>query len=156
LSDDKPHPLRWIVGNSRFLMISGVLCLLAGALVACAWGAIHVAEVILALLHHERYLTGVVGLLHLLDAFLVAPVLLIMAVGTYELFIGPLKVPPALVVGSLHALKVKFASMLILLMSVIFVEHVISWDHPAATLAIGGGIVMVSLTLIIYSRWAEG
>jgi uncharacterized membrane protein YqhA len=147
--------LSWLVSNSRFLMLSGVLCLLTGAAVACTWGAIHVGEVVLALVRHERYLTGVVGLLHLLDAFLVAPTLLIVGVGIYELFIGPLKVPPALVVGTLHALKVKFASMLILLMSVIFVEHVISWDHPVATLAIGGGIVAVSLTLIIYTRWAE-
>ncbi len=95
-------------------------------------------------------------MLHMLDAFLVAAVLLIVAVGTYGLFIAPLDgVPGALVVGSLHALKVRFASMLILLMTVTFVEHLLTWADPWNTLVFGGAIAIVSITLVGYSRWAE-
>jgi uncharacterized membrane protein YqhA len=149
------RPLRWLVEKSRFLMIMGVFSLLAAAVEASWWGAVHAVHVGVALLRHESYGTGVVGLLHVLDAFLVAPVLLIVAVGTWELFIGPIEVPRVLMVKSLHALKVKFASMLILIMTVTFVEHLISWDEPANTLFFAGAIALVALTLVAYSRWAE-
>jgi len=59
------------------------------------------------------------------------------------------------VVHDLSALKARFASMLILLMTVSFVEHVLSWIDPWNTLVFGGAIALVSITLVGYSRWAE-
>ena len=149
-------PLEWLVGKSRFLMLVGILGLLAGAVEACFWSAINAYHVMIALLRSEQYASGVIGLLHMLDAFLVAAVLLFVAIGTYGLFIAPIDdVPDALVVQSLHALKARFASMLVLLMTVTFVEHLLSWSDPWNTLVFGGGIALVSITLIGYSRWAE-
>lgn len=149
-------PFESLVSKSRYLIIIGILGLLAGAIEACCWSAVNAYHVIVALLHHEQYETGVVGLLHMLDAFLVAAVLLLVAIGTYGLFIGPIgDVPESLMVKSLHALKVRFASMLILLMIVTFVEHLLSWSDPWNTLVFGGAIALVSITLVGYSRWAE-
>jgi uncharacterized membrane protein YqhA len=149
-------PLSGLVGKSRYLMLVGILGLIAGAIEACFWSAVNGYHVIHAFIAHEQYASGVVGLLHMLDAFLVAAVLLIVAAGTYGLFIAPLvDVPSALVVGSLHALKVRFASMLILLMTVTFVEHLLAWADPWNTLVFGGAIALVSITLVGYSRWAE-
>jgi uncharacterized membrane protein YqhA len=148
-------PLRWLIEKSRYLTIVGVICLLAGAVEASLWGAIHAVEVWLAITQKQGYATGVVALLHVLDAFLVAPILLIVAVSIYELFIGPVNVPDVLKVSNLHGLKARFASMLILIMTVIFVEHVINWEDGRSTLLFGAAIALVSITLIAYSRWAE-
>jgi uncharacterized membrane protein YqhA len=149
-------PLGRIVGKSRYLMLFGIVGLIAGAIEACFWSAVNAYHVLIALLHQERYAAGVIGILHMLDAFLVAAVLLIVAAGTYGLFIAPLNdIPDALVVGSLHALKSRFASLLILLMTVAFAEHLLSWNDPWNTLVFGGAIALVSLTLVGYSRWAE-
>jgi uncharacterized membrane protein YqhA len=149
-------PLARLVGASRYLMLVGILGLIAGAVEACFWSAVNAYHVLRALLEREQYASGVVGLLHMLDAFLVAAVLLLVAVGTYGLFIAPLvQVPEALVVQDLSALKARFASMLILLMTVTFVEHVLAWIDPWNTLVFGGSIALVSLTLVGYSRWAE-
>ncbi len=149
-------PLGRLIGSSRFLMLVGIFGLLAGAVEACCWSAINAYHVIAALLRNEPYATGVVGLLHMLDAFLVAAVLLFVAIGTYGLFIAPLRdIPESLVVKSLHELKARFASMLILLMTVTFVEHLLSWSAPWSTLVFGGAIALVALTLVGYSRWAE-
>jgi uncharacterized membrane protein YqhA len=149
-------PLAGLVGGSRYLMLAGIFGLLAGAVEACVWSAVNAYHVLQALLRREQYASGVVGLLHMLDAFLVAAVLLLMAVGTYGLFIAPLEsIPASLVVHDLSALKTRFASMLILLMTVTFVEHVLSWTDPWNTLVFGGAIALVSLTLVGYSRWAE-
>jgi uncharacterized membrane protein YqhA len=137
-------------------MLVGILGLIAGAVEACFWSVANAYHVLRALLHRERYASGVIGLLHMLDAFLVAAVLLIVAVGTYGLFIAPLEdTPEALLVRSLEALKARFASVLILLMTVTFAEHLLSWSDPVNTLAFGGAIALVSLTLVAYTRWAE-
>jgi uncharacterized membrane protein YqhA len=149
-------PLARLVGGSRYLMLVGILGLIAGAVEACFWSAANAYHVLRALLQREQYASGVVGLMHMLDAFLVAAVLLLMAVGTYGLFIAPLEgIPESLVVQDLSALKARFASMLILLMTVTFVEHVLSWSDPVNTIVFAGAIAVVSLTLVGYSRWAE-
>jgi uncharacterized membrane protein YqhA len=149
-------PLGRIVGSSRFLMIVGVLGLIVGAIEACFWSAVNAYHVLLSMLHHEQYASGVIGLLHMLDAFLVAAVLLMVAVGTYGLFIEPLEgTPDTLIARNFSQLKTRFASMLILLMTVTFVEHILSWNDPWNTLIFGGAIALVSLTLVGYSRWAD-
>jgi uncharacterized membrane protein YqhA len=149
-------PLARLIGKSRYLMLFGILGLLAGAIEACFWSGVNAYHVFIALLHQEQYSSGVVGLLHMLDAFLAAAVLVLVAIGTYGLFIGPLEgVPQSLVAEDLSALKTRFASMLILLMTVTFVEHILAWSDPWNTLVFGGAIALVSLTLVGYSRWAE-
>jgi uncharacterized membrane protein YqhA len=149
-------PLARLVGYSRLLMLVGIIGLLAGAVEACVWSAVNAYHVLFSLVRREQYASGVVGLLHMLDAFLVAAVLLLVAVGTYGLFIAPLdEVPEALVVRDLSALKARFASMLVLLMTVTFVEHILAWVDPWNTLVFGGAIALVSITLVGYSRWSE-
>ncbi len=149
-------PVGRLVANSRYLMLAGIFGLLVGAVEACCWSAINAYHVVVALLHGEQYSSGVVGLLHMLDAFLVAAVLLIVAIGTYGLFIAPLDdVPDALVVPSIDVLKTKFSSVLVLLMTVTFVEHLMSWSDPWNTLVFGGAIAIVAVALIGYSRWTQ-
>jgi uncharacterized membrane protein YqhA len=152
----KRPPLGRLVSGSRFLMLGGILGLIVGAIEACFWSAANAYHVLRALLRHEQYTSGVVGLLHMLDAFLVAAVLILVAIGTYELFIQHVEgTPEALIVPNINALKARFASILILLMTVAFVEHVLSWDDPWNTLVFAGAIALVSFTLIGYSRWAD-
>ena len=149
-------PLGRLVGKCRYLMLVGIVGLIAGAVEACFWSAVNAYHVLRSLLQREQYASGVVGLLHMLDAFLVAAVLVIAAVGTYGLFIEPLEdAPEALIVRNLSELKARFASMLILLMTVTFVEHVLAWSDPWNTLVFGGAIALVSLTLVGYNRWGE-
>ncbi len=149
-------PFGRLVGYSRFLMLFGILGLIAGAMEACVWSALNAYHVLRTLIHREQYTSGVVGLMHMLDAFLVAAVLLLVAIGTYGLFIRPLDdAPEALVARDLGALKARFASMLILLMTVTFVEHVLAWSDPWTTLVFAGAIAVVALTLVGYSRWSE-
>jgi uncharacterized membrane protein YqhA len=145
-----------LVSSSRYLMLAGIVGLIIGAIEACFWSAANAYRVLGSLLRQEQYTLGVVGLLHMLDAFLVAAVLLLVAIGTYGLFIQPLDdIPESLVVRQMGALKARFASILILLMTVAFVEHVLSWNDPWNTLVFAGAIALVSVTLIGYSRWAD-
>jgi uncharacterized membrane protein YqhA len=145
-----------MIGRSRYLLIVGILALIVGAIEACIASIVNAVHVVESFLHHEGYANGVLGVLHMLDAFLVAAVLLIVAIGTYGLFIEPIEgVPPTLKVKSFHELKARFASILILFMAVTFVEHLVAWDQPLNTLIFAGAIVAVELSLVAYSRWGE-
>jgi uncharacterized membrane protein YqhA len=147
---------RKLIGKSRYILIIGILGQLVGALEGCIASALNAYHVLVGFIHRDSYGAGVVSVLHMLDAFLVSAVLLMVAVGTYGLFIAPIEdVPPALKVKSFHELKVRFASILILFMSVTFVEHLLAWSEPVNTLIFAGAVVAVSLSLIAYSRWAE-
>jgi uncharacterized membrane protein YqhA len=146
-------PLDGLARKSRYLMLVAIIGLLAGAVEACIWSAINAYHVFAALLQGEKYSTGVVGLLHMFDAFLVAAVLLVVAVGTYGLFISPLAdLPDVLVVRSLDELKARFVSVLVLLMTVTFVEHLMSWSDPWQSLVFAAAITVVSVTLVAYNR----
>jgi uncharacterized membrane protein YqhA len=145
-----------LVGKSRYLLIVGIVGLLIGTLEACVSSAINAYHVIESFFRHEPYVAGVVSIMHMLDAFLVAAVLLIVAIGTYGLFIAPIEdVPPALKVKSFHELKVRFASVLIIFMAVTFTEHLLAWEEPMNTLIFAAAIVVVVFALVAYSRWGE-
>jgi uncharacterized membrane protein YqhA len=150
----EPVSVARLVSKSRYVMLAGIIGLLAGVAEACAWSAVDAYHVFIALLHNEEYSKGVVGLLHMLDAFLVAAVLLVVALGTYGLFITPVaQAPEALVAKSLDELKARFVGLLILLMAVTFVEHLLSWTEPMPTLIYGCAVAVVSVALVAYGHW---
>ena len=151
-------PRNWldsVVGGSRYVALVAVICLIIGAAVEFGWGALHTWDVAITMYaEHKNYQSGVVGLLHLLDAFLVAISLLIIAVGIYELFISPVAVPEVMTVGSLHALKQRAVSMFILIMVVTFIEHLMAWEDGHATLLHAIAIAIITLALLVYTRLA--
>ncbi|MGQ9511166.1 MAG: YqhA family protein, partial [Thermaceae bacterium] len=72
---------------------------------------------------------GLVLMIHAVDASLLAAVLLLFALGLYELFLAPLEVPEdhpfrrVLVVESLEDLKAKLAAVILMLLVVRFFEQ---------------------------------
>lgn len=153
---------------ARFLSAArhGVLIAVAAAFVAflstLVWGAWRMVSVALGLL---TALGGAgrdapeppgVSLIGGLDAFLLAIVLYIFAVGLYELFIGPVDLPAWLRVRSLDALKVKLANVIALFMVVTFVEHLAEWRDPLGTLLFGAAVAVVLAALLLFARQVGG
>ena len=60
---------------------------------------------------------GAIKFIELMDAFLIATALLIFAIGLYELFIEDIAMPEWLEVHSLHDLKAKLASVIVLVLA---------------------------------------
>ncbi|MCL4476091.1 MAG: YqhA family protein [Nitrospirae bacterium] len=88
-----------------------------------------------------------------MDTFLIATALFIFAVGMYELFIKDVSLPQWLVIRNLHDLKVRLSSVIILVMTVIFLEHLVEWKDPQATLFYGIAVAVVSASLIAFSHF---
>jgi uncharacterized membrane protein YqhA len=86
-----------------------------------------------------------------MDIFLIATVLLIFALGIYELFIGKLSLPEWLIIRNLHDLKVKLSSLVIMVMGIIFLKHLVEWQDPQGTFYFGLGMAVVSVALIAFN-----
>jgi uncharacterized membrane protein YqhA len=127
--------------------------MLLAATVAFVLGMIQSVEALLELFSHFSADGGMdtIPLLEIMDIFLIATVLLIFAVGMYELFIGKLALPDWLIIKNLHDLKVKLSSVVIMVMGIVFLKHLVQWQDPQGTLFFGLAVAIVSGALIAFS-----
>src|SRR6185312_733635 len=107
-----------IIATSRYLALAGVAFGLIAALAAFIWGGLKTILLLIKLAHGE--IDGMaVGLVQIMDAFLIAAGLLILAFGLYELFVGEVAELPAwLTIKELDALKGKLAGVIVMVMAV--------------------------------------
>jgi uncharacterized membrane protein YqhA len=145
-----------VLEASRYTAILAVVSLLAAAVGAYVWGTLSAFDLILHLIEEAgRPPLFSVGLVALMDKFLLASALLLFAVGLYELFIGELQVPAWLKIRNLHDLKTRLASVVILVMAVAFLEHLIEWTDPQGVLYFAAAIALVTAALIAFAQFRE-
>ncbi|MBP1627624.1 MAG: putative rane protein YqhA [Holophagaceae bacterium] len=145
-----------LLESSRYLVVFGVVSTLAASAGAFLWGTWKTG-----LLLWNLALSGgdqphlAVRLIELMDKFLIATGLYIFAVGLYDLFLGELDLPKWMDVHSLHDIKSRITSILVLFMAIVFVEHLAEWEKPMETLALGAAISVVTLALLVFNRYSE-
>lgn len=148
--------MKEIIQKSRYLVLAAVLPLLVMTVVAYIWGILKsyyaIVEVIDTAGKSDHIAVSLIGIM---DAYLIAVGLFILAVNLYELFIGRLDMPSWLLACNLHELKSKISSMIILVMAVKFLEHLVEWVNPLETFYLGVAVALVSAVLIVYERWGE-
>ena len=99
----------------------------------------------------------VTHVVEIIDGYLLATVLLIFALGLYELFISKIEqaesseTPSVLAIHSLDDLKTRLGRVIIMILIVNFFEHAITMDFhgPLDLLALAGGIALIGLTLYL-------
>lgn len=152
--------VRRIVSSVRYLALLGVFGLGLVSAAAFLWGVAETIVLIWNLATTQPSVSAddvaLVGMLRELDIFLIASVLTISAVSLYELFIGDLDVPEVLVVRDLDALKAKVIGIVVVVLGVTFLEHIVEWVDPQATLLFGLTIAAVSLALTLLYRSSAG
>ena len=82
-------------------------------------------------LAHGEFDGMAVGLVQVMDGFLIAAGLLIFSLGLYELFIGEIELPAWLVIQDLDSLKAKLAGVIVMVMAVTFLERLESTTDRA-------------------------
>lgn len=95
---------------------------------------------------------GAVELIGTMVTFLIAAALFIFSVGPYALLIEDVAMPAWLIVHNLHDLKAKLESVLVL--AVIFLEHLMAWKDTNGTLYFGIAMSLVSVSLIAFSYFS--
>lgn len=148
--------VRRIVSSARYLVLLGVIGLGLISAVAFLWGLAETVVLIVSLAKslpsEEADKTALVGLLRELDIFLIAAVLVITALSLYELFIGDLDVPDGLIVRDLDTLKARVIGIVVVVLGTTFLEHLVQWVDPQATLLFGLAIAAVAAALTLLYR----
>ncbi len=153
--------------NSRFSVMAAVvislvssLCMFFMATVDAIYMVIHLAEYP-ALETAERLALRSETITHvveLIDGYLLATVLLIFALGMYELFISKIdqaerseNASQVLVIKSLDDLKARLAKVILMILIVKFFEYALamSFKTPLDLLMFAAGIALIGLALFL-------
>ncbi|GCE08013.1 YqhA family protein [Dictyobacter aurantiacus] len=145
--------LRRILGGSRYLILIAVAGSLLTSIVLLLYGAAMIIKLTVEIASHPIFTTEdakplAVACIEVIDLFLLATVLYIIALGLYELFIGAdIPTLPWLEISTLEDLKAKLIGVVIVLLSVTFLASVVEWKGNTNIIALGVGIGLVLLAL---------
>ncbi len=152
-----PAPVGWLFVLARWTLFVGVLSLLAGSATLLGFGAVetfrHIVRIVgpsgPEITNREMFLASI----KLIDLVLLATVLQVVAIGLYSMFIGRgLPVPEWLQASSIDGLKNLLASIVIVMLGVLFLEKVIISGGGTDLLPVGIGIAAVVLALSYFIR----
>jgi uncharacterized membrane protein YqhA len=145
--------MNWLIEQSRYLVVIGVLALLVQSLIAFLLGIYKTFELINKIVF--GFLTddlSIVLFLKCLDIFLIATALLVIAVSLYELFVvEKLDVPEWMLVRNLNELKAKFGFVIVPIIAVKFLEKMLEAKDASDVFYVGIGVALVVGALVFFS-----
>lgn len=129
-------------------------------LLALWMGGLRLPRLFLSLAAGEQTFEQELSLISSVDLFLLAIGILVIAAGLVNLTIGRIPLPRGLQFADLHQLKSTFASFLILIMAILYLESLASLrslesttaSNPIALLYGGLGFLAVTVGLMIFQR----
>lgn len=147
---------------SRYLIVLAVVGSLVAALALLLYGVVE-----LAIILWETIITGAVSskgakalaltFIEIVDLFLLSTVFYIIALGLYELFIDDtIDVPRWLEIHTLDDLKNKLTGVVVVVMSVLFLGQVVTWDGQRDLMGFGLGVAAVIAALTYFLSQQHG
>jgi uncharacterized membrane protein YqhA len=138
-----------LLGASRFLVILAVIGALLAATTLLVYGLLETVQLISNTIQNGEVTRKVAKALALefieiIDLFLLGTVFYIVAIGLYELFISTnVKLPSWLTINNLDDLKNKLIAVVIVVLGVLFLGQVVSWDGERDLLGYGVAVALV-------------
>jgi uncharacterized membrane protein YqhA len=154
--------LKPLLNASRFLVLAAVLGALAGAAALFVYGLVDsIVVIVRTIAKGEVSTVGAKQLMlyfiEVFDLFLLGTVMLIMAISLYELFIdSDLKLPARLEINTFEDLKSNLVTVVIVVMSVTFLGHIVSWNGEEELLNLGIAVALVIAALNLYLWIVKG
>ncbi|WP_129628548.1 YqhA family protein [Candidatus Oscillochloris fontis] len=144
--------MRRFLAATRYIALIPSICIFIAGTALMVYGAIESFQIIMHAFEEEVSSKGAKTLLlsaiELVDLFLLATVLYVIAIGLYELFIDDdLPLPPWLIIHDLDDLKEKLIGVVIVVLGVLFLGQVIAWDGTRDLLNHGGAAALVIAAL---------
>jgi uncharacterized membrane protein YqhA len=148
-----------LLASSRFLVLFAVVGSMLGMIALFAYGLYDLVHVLSETLQHiddpkvGKELTFAV--IEVIDIFLLGTVCYITALGLYELFIDDtLDLPLWLQIHTLDDLKNKLTSVIIVVMGVVFLSQVVSWNGERDLIRLGIPIAAMIAALTWFLRFS--
>jgi uncharacterized membrane protein YqhA len=147
--------LHRILAKSRYLMLIAVFGSFAASVTLLIYGAL---ETLITIGHTVRAPVSsanskqlILSCIEVVDLFLLATVFYITALGLYELFIDErIKVPDWLEIHTIDDLKTKLTSVIVVVLSVLFLSEVVRWNGGTNILPLGAGIALIIAALTYF------
>lgn len=149
----------WL-GRTRFVVLIAVAAVMLIALSLFLLGTI---EAIRSIWNAwERMIAGklhapdlAVEFLEIVTVMMKAVVFYLIGVGLFSLFIAPLNVTVALGVLTLSDLEEKIINVIVVILSVTFLQHFIRWVDPLQTMYYGASLAMVVIALMLFQHFRQ-
>jgi uncharacterized membrane protein YqhA len=142
-----------LISLTRYLIIIAVAATLLAATALLVFGAIETVVVLYHVIETLDFSSKtakslLLSFIEIVDIFLLATVLYIIALGLYELFIDDtVPVPHWLEIHTLDDLKDKLIGVVVVVLGVGFLGQFVSWDGQTNLLVSGGGAALVIAAL---------
>lgn len=156
-TEDSGRTIMRVVGWGRYITVLAIFGTFVGAILLLIVGTIDLfAAVVTAFTsigeaHVSDHLK--IELVETVDTFLVAIVLIVIALGLYQLFVSPISgLPPWLRANGVGDLEKRLAGMVITVLAVIFLIQAVQWDAGIDILWIGLGVGVVILAIAYFLR----
>lgn len=150
--------LHKLLANSRYLIIVAVVSSLLATITLLFYGAIRMLITVGHVMTTNSLSSKgtkalVVDFIEIIDLFLLGTVFYIISLGLYELFVDErIKVPEWLEIHDLDDLKNKLASVIVVLLGVLFLGQIVSWTGGTEILPYGLSIALVIAALTYFLR----
>lgn len=156
-----------LLWNSRFIVLAAVVISLISSIAMFFMATVDAVYMISHLLEYPVLDTAarfdlrsetITHVVELIDGYLLATVLLIFALGLYELFISKIDLAEnaenasqVLLIQSLDDLKTRLAKVILMILIVKFFEHALdmAFDTPMHLLEFSAGIALIGLALYL-------
>jgi len=152
-----------VLASTRYLIFIAVAGTLIGATTLLGYGAVETFSIVRGILDPSldspKAKQLILAFIELTDIFLLATVLYVIAIGLFELFVDDrLDLPNWLEIHDLNDLKEKLIGVLIVVMAVLFLGQVVTWDGERNLLQYGAGIALViaALTWFVSQKSKKG
>ena len=147
--------LHRVLARSRYLMLIAVLGSFAASVTLLIYGALEtlitIGQTLTAPVSSANSKQLILSCIEVVDLFLLATVFYITALGLYELFIDErIKVPDWLEIHTIDDLKTKLTSVIVVVLSVLFLSEVVKWNGGTNILPLGAGIALVIAALTYF------
>ena len=138
-----------LLSASRFMIVLAVIGAILAAATILIYGFVETLQLIAATVQSgEVSRTGAkalaLELIEIVDLFLLGTVSFIIGVGLYALFIDPnIRLPAWLEIRTLDDLKQKLIGVVVVVLGVLFLGQVVTWDGERDLLGYGAAIALV-------------
>jgi uncharacterized membrane protein YqhA len=154
--------IKSILAASRYLVLAAVLGSLAASLALYAYGVAETVVVIIDTIAKAEVSSKggkalALAFIEIVDLFLLGTVLLMIALGFYELFIdSDIRLPEWLQIRTFDDLMNKLVGVVIVVLGVMFLGFVVAWDGTRDLLGIGVAIALVIAALTYFLSTVKG
>ncbi|MEG4071618.1 YqhA family protein [Microcoleus sp. Pol14C2] len=147
--------LHRILARSRYLMLIAVFGSFTTSVTLLIYGALEtvitIGHTVTVPVSSENSKQLILSGIEVVDLFLLATVFYITALGLYELFIDErIKVPHWLEIHTIDDLKTKLTSVIVVVLSVLFLSEVVRWNGGTNILPLGAGIALIIAALTYF------